>query len=237
MLVCTEPSLAVWTPDLSGSGREDAAWTRLRCGELGLSNSLEWVAWHAPGRVQVEICEECGVTHCAPGGYVHLSRLGEDVLWTPPLLDADDEREQLGPSAAVAQHGGVLLPAAVWRGLRERFPRLPDPAGLPATRRADLAAAWATGAAPPEALSAADPHATGLALARLAAVAAWLTADGEAEVEATLRRAADVGAEVAALRVEPEGREWRPVARAGDRLSPAFAGEWVLEPAPVADVA
>jgi hypothetical protein len=39
------------------------------------------------------------------------------------------------------------------------------------------------------------------------------------------------------LVVEPDRREWRPYAVAGERLSPAFGGEWVLDPAPVDGIA
>ena len=93
----------------------------MRCNGERLTNALNWVEWDE-NPVQVELCEECGVDGCAVGGYVHVSRDEDYVLWTAPQVDTDDEFEthQYTPSEVDPRHGAVAIPIAIWEQWRER---------------------------------------------------------------------------------------------------------------------
>ncbi len=142
MLVCHDPELVAWRPDFSSSGQSDPDWTLVRCRGERLTNALNWVEW-SENPVQVELCEECGVDGCAAGGYVHVSRHEDDLLWTAPHVDTDDEFElhQYAPSVAILRHGAVVIPVAVWESWRERF-NLPPAQAFPAAEPRDCEAAW-----------------------------------------------------------------------------------------------
>src|SRR5262245_57164587 len=90
MKICSDIGLEKWRPDFSSSGQKSPTWTRSRCEGVELFNSLESTTW-TENPVQVVLCDACGHEGCASGGYVHVSRLGDFVLWTTPQIDAEDE--------------------------------------------------------------------------------------------------------------------------------------------------
>ena len=63
------------------------------------------------------------MTGCAVGGYVHVSRDDDFVLWTAPQVDPDDEfaAHQYTPSEFILRHGAVAIPIDIWEQWRERF--------------------------------------------------------------------------------------------------------------------
>jgi hypothetical protein len=122
VLICTNPQLVEWTPDFSSSGQPSPQWTEVRCNGERLTNALNWIDWNQ-NPVQVELCEECGVTGCARGGYVHVSRDDDFVLWTAPRIDPDDQFEahRSAPTEVVIRHGAVAIPIDVWDQWCERY--------------------------------------------------------------------------------------------------------------------
>jgi len=91
MVFCSSPSFETWSPDFSSSELTNPTWTRLRLDRTELCNSLEFVDW-INNPVQVQICDACGTVGCASGGYIHLSTIGEFVIWTrPQLSNATDD--------------------------------------------------------------------------------------------------------------------------------------------------
>ena len=143
VVICSNPQLVTWTPDFSSSGQRSPQWTEVRCHGEQLTNALNWVQWDdAP--VQVVLCEECGVDGCAVGGYVHVSRHDDDVLWTAPHIDAEDEFEahQYTASEVVLRHGAVVIPVATWEAWRHRFANVPPASVLPLAQERDVRAAW-----------------------------------------------------------------------------------------------
>src|SRR5262245_3369260 len=89
MLFCEEIHLDVWRPDFSSSGQSSPMWTRVTCLGNVLCNSLEWVQWEE-NPVQVVVCDSCGHEGCSSGGYAHLSRLHDWLVWTRPEIDEGD---------------------------------------------------------------------------------------------------------------------------------------------------
>ena len=237
MLVCEAPELVPWRPDFSTSGQDDPDWTKLVCGGIELCNTLEAANWTDEWAVQVDVCDACGYIHCRSGGWVHVSRLGSHVLWTPPDIAPHEYRVSRNrPPGYLRRHGAVAIPVEQWERWRESIAPLPAAAGFQRARRDDLRRAWGR----PERfeLLAAETDSTEDAAARLRAVADWL-ADGDAPAEGELVRGAAVGARVEIVYIDvpdtfdrPELEEWRAYALVDGRLAPAF-GDWTLDPAPI----
>ncbi len=251
MVVCDSPEFVAWRPDFSSSGQSSPDWTKLTCAGVQLCNSMEWTDWLEEFSVQVELCEQCGHTHCARGGYVRISRLASHLLWTPPRLeDPDDalEREQYAPSPALREHGAIAVALAEWENRRARFLDVPPADEIPRTERRDLAAAWAlsapfmSGDMPDSAflamvrerLIAAEFATSEESLSRLQALVTWFASDQDAYVDAELARADAGGVEVLYLDL-PDGRktqlgDWRPYAVHNGCLTLAFGNQWLLSP-------
>jgi hypothetical protein len=45
MVFCDHPTLDAWSPDFSTSGLANPTWTRAKCGDVELCNSLEWAGY------------------------------------------------------------------------------------------------------------------------------------------------------------------------------------------------
>lgn len=255
MLVCDSPEFVAWRPDFSSSGQTNPQWTKLICDDVQLCNSIEWTEWLDELSVQVEVCEQCGYTGCASGGYVRVSRLAYHLIWTPPRLEHPDdawEKEQYTPSSSLREHGAVAFAVADWENWRAQFPNLPPAEAFPRSERRDLCAAWAFSApftsdgAPGsdflgmvrEQIVAAELTTNEEALRRLGTLVTWFAADQDAFVDGELVRAnEDDRLEVLHLDV-PDGhttqlREWRPYAVHESRLTLPFSDRWVLTPGPI----
>ena len=251
MLVCDSPAFVAWSPDFSSSEQADPHWTKLLCSGVQLCNSLEWIDWREEFSVQVELCEQCGHTNCATGGYVRISRLASNLLWTPPRLEHPDdawEREQFTPSTALREHGAIAFAVADWESWRARFRDLPPADHFPRTERRDLAAAW-TLSAPfgskgmsagdflarvRERLITAESATTENALHRLQALVEWFASDEDSPVDGELAHA-DADTEGVLYLDLPDGRttrlrEWRPYAIRDGRLTLGFGDHWLLSP-------
>jgi hypothetical protein len=251
MLVCDSPEFVAWRPDFSSSGQASPHWTKLLCNDVQLCNSMEWTDWLEEFSVQVELCEQCGHTHCATGGYVRLSRLGSHLLWTPPRLEHPDdgwEREQYTPSTALREHGAIAVAVVDWENWRTRFGDLPRADEFPRTERRDLAGAWAVSAPfmsadipgsdflamVRERLIAAESATNEEALRRFETLVTWFTSDQDAVVDGELARTDADSVEMLHLDL-PDGRktrlgDWRPYAVHDGRLTLAFGSHWLLSP-------
>src|SRR5438128_267339 len=125
----------------------------------------------------------------AAGGWVHVSRLGRHVLWTPLELEHEDDlrAREYTPPAYLREHGALAVPVIDWDGWRERIPTMPQAAELPTTHRRELLRAWK----PPGF----DPFER--ENSAVSAIADWLAVD--APVDADLVRADEIGAQVELL--------------------------------------
>jgi hypothetical protein len=235
MLVCAAPEFVSWRPDFSSSGQASPHWTRLICEGEQLTNAINAVDWlDSDPAVQVELCEECGFAGCATGGYVHVSRLGEFVLWTEPHVNVHDafESHQYRASDPIRRHGGLAIAVEEWVAWRQEFAGLPAANEFPQTVRRDLQGAW-LGEAPifgqfdspdhlvalaRERAVASDPSSLDDALPWLDALATWFTEAPEAVVDGSLGSASTEGVAVETIYFDvpdtfdrPVLREWRPI--------------------------
>ena len=146
MKVCSDPTLTHWTPDFSSSGQASPDWTKVSCAGVEVCNSLEWVDW-SQNPVQVRLCDACGSPGCDLGGYIHISRLGDFVLWTTPQIDAIDEfgTPRYAPASALKHLGAIAIPADLWTRWRTVAPEVPQASTFPEANRWALADAWILG--------------------------------------------------------------------------------------------
>lgn len=255
VLVCANAEFIPWRPDFSSSQQASPYWTKLICGAEQLSNSIDAVDWFDDPAVQVELCESCGLAGCASGGYVHVSRLGRHLLWTPPHVDLNDpfESYQYRPSKPLRRYGGIAIPLDEWERWRRQFVNLPPADAFAQAARRDLLAAWRGEAQifrefddptrlvqlVRERAVAADPSSVDQALADVEAIADWLTAAPDTPVKGELVSLLGEEAVVETIYLDvpdtfdrPHLREWSGAARIAGKVSPVFGGQLVLAPAP-----
>jgi hypothetical protein len=251
MIVCPTLAMAAWTPDFSSSGQASPVWTRVSFDRMQLINGLEAVEWDDRDRnVQVEICEQCGYTHCERGGYVRMTRLGDAVLWSPPRLEletdwiTDVDRRRYSASRAVDQHGAVVITADAWDGLRDRCAELPALSSLEPTIRADLEAAWLVPARRGRPFDPTDEASlrneviashrpdVDAAVAHVAWLARWFRAAADATIDTGLVPVDPGDPALVTLYLDAPERAWPALYLGQGRRSPAFPGAWTLGPAP-----
>ncbi len=143
MVYCDSLENVKWAPDFSSSGVKSLTWTKLVCKGIELCNSIKDIEWGV-NPIQVKICDACGSTGCASGGYIKISKFSDYLIWTRPDKENFDEFQevQYAPSWKLLKHGPIIIPIEIWNELRKNFLNLPLPTVYPDTTRADVADAW-----------------------------------------------------------------------------------------------
>jgi hypothetical protein len=151
MVVCSDPKTEMWSPDFSSSGLQNPLWARIKFSNTTVVNSLEWTEWER-NPVQVILCDACGTSGCAAGGYVHVSRLEDFVLLTAPQIADDDDwaTSQYAPHHALEELGAIAIPNMVWDKWRSAFSSLPAQSAFSEATGRALADAWALGPGRPK---------------------------------------------------------------------------------------
>ena len=244
MVLGDDAALEQWRPNFSSSGQANPAWTRVTWSKVVLCNSLEWVQW-LENPVQVELCDACGTAGCASGSYVHVSRLGAHVLWTPPQVDELDEwtRDRHRTAWPIRRFGPIVISDSTWERWRDSVPQLPELSRLPRTTSRAVLDAWLLGfkgernaktllASLESRVLGADSFDAGTALQLIEKTLTELTRDAGNPLDGRLARAADVGARVEVLYFDgPADDDWPALAVIGEQIVPAFSREWVYVPA------
>jgi hypothetical protein len=210
---------------------------------IELTNSIEWVEWKdGDDDIQVQICETCGTTHCATGGYASISRLGSFLLWTGPTHRQDDAFSY-GPASSVARRDSLLIPVASWDHWRQRV-KLPTINVFPRSRRLDLALAWAWDAKGPghvEDISllpdaligkayASDHWDAAETLAALGQLVAWVKVAPDEQPDVKMERASPDFTLETVYFDGPEDLDWTAIAWRNSELTFAFREDWVVLP-------
>ncbi len=247
MRIVNDLELASWRPDFSSSGQSiRPQWTRVLSGGIELANTVEWLEWYNP--VQVVVCEACGFTHCSSGSYVHVSHIGNVVVWSPPQLDwVPDEEDTLryAASFAVRQFGGVAFPPEEWEKLRAITSDVPVPADLPTATLRVIADCWRMGArgssrAPDlqsvipmleSRLLGTDSFSSHEAIEILRPLVEWLKADSDKAAAGQFVSTGSLGVEVQTLYFDgPPESDWPAFALSNERPLLAMSREWVFQP-------
>lgn len=86
-------------------------------GEI-FANAIEFTTWSADP-VQVEVCSECGVERCAPGGWVALRRSGDRVIWLPAFDEMAEDDAEFGPPRYFEERGVPIFEPEPAKALAE----------------------------------------------------------------------------------------------------------------------
>jgi hypothetical protein len=114
--------------DFSSSNQGRVRVTSIEASEIRLINALELVKFD-PESTQVFVCEECGITHCKPGGWVTIRRMGNGVVWIPywsGMEKGDFEEQEYQPPGFFKTQGMPIFAERAWeeiRSLRKDFLR------------------------------------------------------------------------------------------------------------------
>jgi hypothetical protein len=243
MLLCDRTSIEKWSPDFSTSELSNPVWTRVKYVQTVLCNSPEWTPWSA-NPVQVEICDACGSVGCASGGYVHVSALGDVVLWTLPghLTAIDAEEPGPFPATAIEKFGSVAFPVGVWEAFRTAAVEVPK---IESLNRADgraLHDAWAVGQTLPKALDqlmpllracllGADTLEVAEAIHWIEHWLRWFDERARTEVQGVLTSPEIADATIEKLYFDcPRMADWAGLARVGDAFVPALGPSCIFIP-------
>lgn len=77
---------------------------------------------------QVEVCERCGYSHCAPGGWVAFRRMGQSVVWLPAWEEMEQgawEASEYRPPSFLRTKGVPVFSRTCWERLRTLHGGLP----------------------------------------------------------------------------------------------------------------
>jgi hypothetical protein len=95
-----------------------------------LFNALEFFEFQKEA-CQVDICEECGIPHCQPGGWVSFRRLGDRVMWIPAVsLMKGEMGNEFRPPEFLSSKGAPMFALTVWEEMRRLHKKLPRAADL-----------------------------------------------------------------------------------------------------------
>jgi hypothetical protein len=113
--------------DFSSSGQGLREVTTLIADGICIANAVSLLDFaNIDERLQVHICENCGVTGCEPGGWITLRRLGSAILWVPCFeamaADVAAAREYAPPTY---ERGLPIFGAVTYEALRRHIPEFP----------------------------------------------------------------------------------------------------------------
>jgi hypothetical protein len=243
--LCQEASIDNWNPNFSSSGQSNPNWFRLTCSTRVVANALNWSDW-AENPVQVILCDACGHVGCASGGYIHVSSLGDYVLWSAPQEDwVNDPAAHFEPASFLKTFGAVAFRSEQWNEWRARVQSLPEADRFERSNGRALADAWVLGPGRPldlnELLPMLEARLLGgdtlerdQILETIRSFLRTLRAEGGEQPLYSLRKLPELGARLEKLYFEGPSREdWPALAVVGEAVFPALTENEVivLEPA------
>lgn len=113
--------------DFSSSGQGRRAATAVTSEGVRLFNAIELVDVER-AVTQVEVCECCGYSHCAPGGWVAFRRMGQSVVWLPAWEEMEQgawEASEYRPPSFLRTKGVPVFSRTCWERLRKLHGGLP----------------------------------------------------------------------------------------------------------------
>lgn len=229
-----------------------------------LCNSVEWVAWDSGNPTQVCLCETCGHSGCSYSGFVHISHLRCQILWTRPYSRPGHSPPGMTAAEILGRFGAVHIPESLWHEWQGLFDTLPPIEAFPRTTRSDLLDAWLLGApkrfrspdgvlweeielAPvdraghvvsmvQDKLLACDHTDVNQAKQYLTDLIDWVRSGPAQPVDGEIVAPASRGAIVESLYLDSEQTdEWHAFARTEDGITLAFSNDSILVPSILAN--
>jgi hypothetical protein len=114
--------------DFRSSEQGQPTYTSLYAGNRRIVNAADRVDFDPEiDCIQVEVCEDCGFTQCAPGGWVSLRRLGSNVLWIPAFeaISSDHRPDEFQPPVYVRDLGVPSFDETAYAQVRQHISALP----------------------------------------------------------------------------------------------------------------
>ncbi|MBI3823371.1 MAG: hypothetical protein HY289_11935 [Planctomycetes bacterium] len=231
MIYCETPTLEQWiAPPQEDLPRP--TWTKLIADRFLISNSLEYADWHA-SPAQPLVCETCWNPGCSQAGLANIVRLGDQLLWLPPRMQANSPLSEVNFIAEP-----VLMPVVTWAKLRETISNLPAATTFARATLGDLAPLWLHEiprngkirkiediASWLRSALASDPLDLDVAKLTVAALVDWICSNHEQTAEGRILRQAACGNAVNTFYFD--GYEW-PSYLDGNAHSFACGGEWIF---------
>jgi len=200
--------------------------------------------------VQVIVCDHCGYSECASGGYAHVAQTPRYVVWTLPQVDETDRwsLDQYEGLFALRQHGLVLFRRSEWDAWAADRQWMPASSELSQLNAKALSDAWrwtmpARFRAPamhdlPEFIRAnavaCDLMTIDEAIDHLWRLVHWLERDTQDTVVGDFRRIGPDDAPIARIYFDAaEFDEWPSFSLAPDRPLLTFSREWCFQPSAV----
>jgi len=115
------PSLWTRTPSLRADGVEICNDVRA----LGREGSA----------TQMLVCEECGQELCAPGGWVRMRRVADQVVWAPHFPERGEETDYSlvyeSPASYIEERGAPIFDRTTWNRISSEIAGVPALEELP----------------------------------------------------------------------------------------------------------
>lgn len=226
--------------DFSSSGQGRLSATAIDADGVRLVNAVEFVDVDSAA-TQVEICDSCGSSGCAPGGWVAFRRIGARVIWIPAWHEMEKgswELSEYRPPSFLNRRGAPVFTPEAWDHLRTIRADLPAAVELPVlnSREAARLCQWS---APGRVLGEFPSEPQLQRPSVIAVTEGHLAAEADAvdrclsQSYAAQRRVEEVSSSIPARQIEfwldlPGTPGWRSFAHVRDRVGFLVEGDGVL---------
>lgn len=125
-----DQNCTVWTPakiepriatlDLSASGQGSITVRQVVCGDLVLCNAVDHIDWSLQS-VQFEMCEQCLVDGCSPGGRVSIRRVDEWIVIIPDfaaMCQGEWDANEHAPPRWMTMRGPLSFSHSNWKAFQ-----------------------------------------------------------------------------------------------------------------------
>ncbi len=223
--------------------------TRLLWGEFEVCNAVEYVDWTQENPVQLQLCDQCFISGCESSGFNDISRIGEDIWWTAPDMNAEINNDNfIYPPDFIYKNSAVVIPFSVWSEWRKQVPELPDAMEFAPATRHNLAQAWLWHTPPDkpkrtlvqldnliprleEGLVASDSFDKNTALENIRHIIEWFQESPEAVLNGKLVPSSRINAQIEILYLEdPQWKEWAGWAVIDGKMQPILGKDWLYVP-------
>jgi len=214
-----------FTSSFGGRSRTQA----VHSGDTCLVNALAFTDF-GDDPTQLIVCEACGIVHCQPGGWVHIRRVGDSIVFIPAFAElpaGEFESVEYLPPAYLSSRGIPLFAPEIYQQLRVQAPVFPTIENIPSITASE--AVWLTQWDAPLSVLGRFPHQPKLIRNAILAVSDgqlddecdWVQHFLDSNFDSSAPLSLIDASGVAPIEFHLDGPgfpAWRPVARVGDQL-------------------
>jgi hypothetical protein len=234
MLLCDQVSISTRKASLYMQG--STTWTELSYQGKVLCNDLESLV-NIENPVHVKLCDTCGMPGCNHNGNVNISRIGEYILWSPPIGEDIPEIDYESKFALIAYWGSLLFSVDIWKEVVGV-----DPEAYPDATRLHLFLSWLSEYDLDESVHEQGDLVPSFhwrlvyksdfdrapVLRHLEQLVAWFEAAPNQPLGGKLVQARDISAQIEVLELVMPDHRWPAYANISGRIHPAFENGWIF---------